>query len=164
MTRFEYCVDKVLAREGGLVNDPNDPGGLTKFGISQRQYPTLDIASLTREDAVAIYFRDYWQPSRAASLPPPLDLYLFDGAVNQGIGPSVRRLQLAVGAVQDGVIGPHTLYAIDQLGVVEAGALFMATRAMAYASLPTFQRFGRGWLKRLFIVAAEGSHQPQETS
>ncbi len=155
MTRFDWCVERILEREGGLTNDPDDPGGLTNFGISQRQYPALDIAALTRTDAIEIYRRDYWEPCGAEQMPEPLDFYLFDSAVNQGVGTAIRFLQTALRVHVDGRIGPETLGAITRLGASEAGALFMAERALHYVSLGTFWKFGRGWFKRLFIVAGE---------
>ena len=51
MTDFDLAINYVLENEGGVVDDPNDPGGLTNFGISQKQYPDLDIRDLTRDQA-----------------------------------------------------------------------------------------------------------------
>ena len=81
MSHFPRCIDRILAEEGGLSHHPRDPGGLTKFGISQRTYPDLDIRHLTRAQARAIYQRDFWQPLRADDLPPGLDLLVLDRAV-----------------------------------------------------------------------------------
>ena len=157
MTRFDWCVVRVVNIEGDeLTNDPADPGGLTKFGISQRAYPLLDIANLTRDEAINLYRVDYWERSGAAAMPQPIDFYLFDAAVNQGVDRAPRMLQLAVGVPADGVIGPVTRAAIYRIGVAETAALFMAQRALHYISLATFPRFGRGWLKRLFLIAGEG--------
>lgn len=58
---FLKAIEEVLANEGGYVDDPDDPGGETKFGISRRSYPDLDIPNLTRDEAIAIYYRDWWQ-------------------------------------------------------------------------------------------------------
>jgi lysozyme family protein len=69
---FTYAVNEVLRSEGGLVNDPADPGGLTNYGISQRAYPGVDIAKLTKEEAIAIYYRDYWLAAKCDKLPPAL--------------------------------------------------------------------------------------------
>src|SRR5690606_26803467 len=83
--RFRRAVEVVLAHEGSYVNDPADPGGETKFGISKRQYPDLDIASLTREQAVEIYRRDWWDKygyGRLAS--PAIATKVFDLSVNVG--------------------------------------------------------------------------------
>lgn len=70
---------------GGLVNDPDDPGGLTKWGISKRAYPHLDIANLTRQQAEVIYFKDYWALLGCVALPWPLQLVHFDAGVNHGV-------------------------------------------------------------------------------
>lgn len=84
MSDFARCIEFVLAEEGGTVNDPHDPGGLTKYGISQRSYPDVDILRLTLDDATAIYRRDYWDKIRGDELPAGIDLLVFDSAVNQG--------------------------------------------------------------------------------
>lgn len=82
---FETAIAYVLRYEGSLSDDKRDPGGLTKFGISQRAYPDLDIAGLTLNEAKQIYLRDYWWPVRAHELPETLRLVVFDCAVNQGV-------------------------------------------------------------------------------
>ena len=71
--------------EGGYVNNPKDPGGETKYGISKRAYPKLDIKNLTRERANEIYYTDYWVPAGCDNLPVPLNLVCFDMAVNSGV-------------------------------------------------------------------------------
>ncbi len=157
MNRFVFCVEAILAREGGLVEDPDDPGGLTNFGISQRAFPTLDIRNLTRDGAITLYRRYYWEPSRADWLPVPLDLYVFDSAVNQGVGTALRLLQKAVNVAQDGAIGPITLGAITRLGAKQAAAQFMTQRALRYTTLDTFWKFGEGWFNRLFLIAGESA-------
>ena len=83
MGDFPRCIELILAEEGGQVNHPRDPGGLTKYGISQRSYPDLNIAALTKETVVALYRRDYWNPVHGDELPDGLDLLLLDCAVNQ---------------------------------------------------------------------------------
>ena len=64
MNLFDRALAAVLDWEGAVTNDAADPGGLTKYGISQRAYPSLDIASLTVEQAAVIYHQDYWLPMR----------------------------------------------------------------------------------------------------
>lgn len=75
------------------MNDPDDPGGLTKWGISQRAYPALDIRNLTQQEAEAIYYRDYWRPCGAQALEWPLSLIHFDAAVNSGLSRAKRFLK-----------------------------------------------------------------------
>lgn len=153
---FERAVEIVLAEEGGYINDPNDPGGETRYGISKRAYPELDIAKLTVEQAKAIYRRDYWEPCKCDKLPWPLSLYVFDCAVNQGVVPAIKLLQRAVQTTQDGVLGQQTLTLASRANPWHM-AQFMAFRAMRYQSTRNFDRFGAGWLTRLFTVAAKGA-------
>ena len=105
MADFNTAVALVLKHEGGLVDNPQDPGGLTNFGISKRAYPSLDIANLTVEDAKAIYQRDYWTPAMEQEPDQRIGHALLDTAVSQGpsvarslyqqFGHSIRELQLA---------------------------------------------------------------------
>lgn len=82
---FDICVEHVLRWEGVYSNDPKDPGGETKYGISKRAYPDLDIKALTKEKAKGIYFVDYWQAVGADKMPDGLNLLAFDTAVNCGV-------------------------------------------------------------------------------
>lgn len=82
---FEQALDFVLAREGGFVDDPADPGGMTKYGISKHAYPNLDIRNLTPELAGEIYRTDYWGPAGCDAFNPGMALALFDAAVNCGV-------------------------------------------------------------------------------
>lgn len=84
--KFEKAIAFVLEHEGGYVNDPRDPGGETKYGISKRAYPTLDIKNLTEETAKALYYKDYWIKAGCADLDFPMCLAHIDTAVNMGVG------------------------------------------------------------------------------
>jgi lysozyme family protein len=152
--RALYCISVIIGLEGGLVNNPNDPGGLTKFGISKRSYPNLDIANLTYEQAQAIYFRDYWVPLRCSQLPKQLDLYVLDAGVNQGVHSAIIMLQAASGlppAQQDGQLGLITLAAANKCAPMR----FMAERMLRYAASPKFHIFGLGWAIRLFNITSK---------
>lgn len=154
---FERAFGHVIGVEGGYVNDPADPGGETKFGISARAYPGRDIGNLTIETAREIYRRDYWDRCRCDGLPPMLAVAVFDCAVNQGCRPAGRFLQRALGVTADGAIGPVTLRAAHS---ADAGAVlvdFMARRAVRYAATAGFDRFGRGWYRRLFLICLAAS-------
>lgn len=83
---FDRAFPILLVFEGETVNNPKDPGGLTKYGISQKAYPDEDIMGLTKERAKEIYKRDYWDKGNCDSLPSPLDIIYFDTAVNCGLG------------------------------------------------------------------------------
>ena len=87
MNKFQQCVQFVFDREGRVYeDDPNDSGGGTKFGISHKSYPNVDIPNLTEQQASDIYLRDYWTPLNCDSYENRLALAIFDTGVNQGIG------------------------------------------------------------------------------
>lgn len=154
---FDKAVEMVLREEGGLVNDPKDPGGLTNFGISKRQFPDVDVARLTRDGAIAIYRANYWNVCKCDELPWPLSLFVFDSAVNQGADAAIKMLQRALGVAQDGIVGVGTLKAakLAPAAAQFISAKFMAYRAMRYQGTRNFDRFGEGWLTRIFRVAME---------
>lgn len=134
-----------------------DSGGLTKWGISQRAFPNLDIRSLTREDAQKLYWLNYWQPVRADDLSWPLSMYVYDAAVNQGCDAAARMLQAAVSAPIDGILGPQTMKKAKAANPAELAALFMAKRCQRYVGTRGFDQYGYGWFARLFRVAAKAS-------
>lgn len=147
MSIFDTCLAAVLHWEGGYVDDPRDPGGETRFGISRRAYPDVDIATLTAEQAGAIYHRDYWQVCQCDALPPALAMLVFDGAVNQGTGAAIRMLQAAAKVPEDGAMGPRTIAAARSPAVVDA---FAVQRALRYATTRGMDVYGKGWFNRLF--------------
>jgi lysozyme family protein len=150
---FDRAFSIVVGVEGGYVNDPNDPGGETQWGISKKAYPNLDIANLTEDDAMSIYMRDYWDRMRCDEIPWPLSLYIFDSAVNQGTFSATLLLQSAVGVQVDGELGPLTMNKAAQ-ATPDQTANFMTLRALAYMKLNTWPNYGRGWMNRLFKVAS----------
>ena len=147
---FDQVFDKLISHEGGYVNDPHDPGGETKFGISKRSYPALDIASLTLVDAKAIYKRDFWDRAQCDKMPPELAFNVFDAAVNSGIGQAIRWLQRAVGVADDGVVGPLTLASINRENDTSAiRARYNGHRLDFMTRLSTWDVFGKGWARRI---------------
>ena len=146
---FDQAFAKLIDHEGGYVNDPRDPGGETKYGISKRAYPTVDIASLTLEQAKAIYKRDYWDRAQCDALPPGVAFQLFDTAVNSGIGQAIRFLQRAVGVADDGVMGAMTMSAVRRLDAESLAARFNGQRLEFMTKLSTWDTFGRGWARRI---------------
>lgn len=141
-------VDRVLSSEGGYNDDPADPGGETKWGISKRSYPNLDIAALTRQDAIDIYYTDFWVRTFGDELPVAIAYQVFDAAVNHGIGNALRWMQRAVGVADDGLIGPVTLQAVNKAKEDDMDLLFNAERLEFYAKLKAGDRFWRGWVNR----------------
>lgn len=146
---FDDAFTKLLGHEGGYVNDPRDPGGETKFGISKRAYPGVDIKALTLEQAKAIYKRDYWDRAQCDALPPVVAFQVFDTAVNSGIGQSIRFLQRAVGVADDGQAGPLTVSAVRRLDAESVVARFNGQRLDFMTKLSTWDVFGKGWARRI---------------
>lgn len=143
---FDTCFEILIGHEGGLVDDPKDPGGKTNWGISSRSYPHVDVAKLTKDGAKELYLRDYWRPIRGDELPPGLALLVFDAAVNNGAGTAVKWLQRAAEVPVDGMLGPMTLAAASVYGV---DMRFHLQRVVAMTKMPGWPHDGRGWAIRL---------------
>ena len=146
---FDAAFDRLLGHEGGYVNDPRDPGGETRFGVSKRSYPGEDIRNLTVGRAKAIYLRDYWAPMHCDDLPEDVRFELFDMAVNMGVKTATKCLQAAVGAPEDGVVGPVTLRALATAHPAWLLRSIQARRLLAYTDTKAWDTFGRGWVRRV---------------
>lgn len=134
--KFERAVEFVLRWEGGYVHNPADPGGETKYGISKRSYPYLDIKNLTREQAIEIYRRDYWDAAGAGELRWPLALVYFDAAVNHGVGAALYFLGKTDNPVE------FVARRIEDIYTTERNA-------------ELFRTFGRGWMRRMAALLGE---------
>lgn len=153
MAAFETAFGKVLQHEGGYVDDPNDPGGETKYGISKRQYPEVDIRNLTHQQAGRIYRRDYWDKVRGDDIVPQyVAENLFDFAVNAGVPRAVRTVQRLLDVDVDGRLGPQTLRAINQADGQKLNLRLALARIDYYNELARKRSGMRpyliGWTKR----------------
>ena len=149
IARFDAAFKALIDHEGGYVNHPKDPDGETRFGITKRSYPHLNIRDLTLDDARAIYRRDFWDRLQCDALPLAARFQVFDAAVNSGPGNAARWLQAAAGVAQDGLIGPATRQAIDAMHPAALVARFNAARLLFMTSLSTWPTFSRGWARRI---------------
>lgn len=132
---FDRAFQIVVGEEGGYVNDPRDPGGETKYGISKRAYPNEDIPNLTLDRAKALYKRDYWDKVRGDSITDwGQALCMFDCAVNMGVG---RSLNLASS------VKPGPDFVVN----------FQTERALLYSRMAKWNVFGRGWIRRLIRIS-----------
>ena len=157
---YRDAILKVIEHEGGakITNHASDRGGLTKFGISQRAYPLLDIASLTLEDAIQIYKRDYWDRIQGDKIKSQSVAFaIFDQAVNRGVSQAVKNAQKAVGVKDDGILGPVTLNAINGISESQFLKSFIEISKNAYQSIvslnPSQEIFLKGWMNRLDKVS-----------
>jgi len=154
---FKDHIRKTLHHEGGYVNDPNDPGGETNFGISKRAHPEVDMKTLTEEEAIEIYKRDYWDKNKVGKLPSDLQGIYFDMCVNFGAYGAAKVLQRAANSKNnkdnqikvDCQVGPNTLKAIKK---VEPERL-RSERTLHFARIVIknhlkFHRYWYGWFKR----------------
>lgn len=123
MEKFREALNFTLVWEGGYVNNPKDPGGETKYGISKRRYPHLDIKNLTLQQAKDLYYQDYWLPVEGYLFSYPKYIYSFDIGVLCGIGRAV-------------ILRDISIYEI------------MARQNEYFTQLETFEDFGRGWIRR----------------
>jgi len=153
---FRDCLELVLKHEGGFVNHPKDPGGMTNLGVTKKVWEEWighpatekDMRALTPALVAPMYEMKYWRTSYCEKLPRGLDLLVFSMAVNAGSGRSVKLLQDAIGVVADGIIGPRTMARINEANVETLIDSFSEARRQFYRGLKTFPVFGRGWLNR----------------
>ena len=168
MAAFDEALPFVLRWEGGLVDDPDDAGGRTNKGVTQRVYDrwrarqglqSQDVQAIDNDELRAIYEADYWLPPRCDVLYQPLDLVQFDTAVNMGPRRAVRFLQMAVGCPVDGVFGPMTKQATDSRDAASVVEIYCGIREQFYrdivAAKPSQKKFLKGWLNRLNSLRQE---------
>lgn len=155
---FDQAFDRLINHEGGYSNDRNDLGNWTggkvgvgelkgtKFGIAAHSYPYLDIKNLTLEQAKEIYRRDFWDILGEAHA--SIKFQVFDAAVNHGHGNAIRFLQRAVGVADDGAWGKVSQAALNRMETNDVLLRFVAFRLKFWASLRSFDIYGRGWTNR----------------
>lgn len=163
---FEKSLKIILHHEGGFVNHPKDPGGMTNLGVTRATYESYlgrkvteqEMRQLTPEKVRPLYKTQYWDRMRCDELPTGLDLCIFDFGVNAGTNRAIRYLQLMLKVKIDGIIGPKTIAAANEFarktndnGIVK----YQDLRREYYRKLKTFSTFGRGWLRRVNEVEIE---------
>ena len=153
MKSFKEIIEKVLEHEGGYVNDPKDLGGETKYGITKRFYPDIDIKNLTIEQAKEIYKKDYWDRNRVESLPQNLWHIYFDMCVNMGKRTAVKVLQRAAvnkgkNIEVDGGLGPMTIGALKGVELDRVRAFRVKYYVDLITARPEQEKFFLGWFRR----------------
>lgn len=164
MSNFESAFAQVIGYEGGYSSDAGDAGGETKFGISKRAYPFVDIKNLTLEGAKAIYWADYWNRMLLAELTDDdIAEELFEQGVNMGPAQAIEHAQRSVCMVDqvidvDGWIGAQTVNAINGLGQKKKVPFLKCLNGyqfLRYVEIvrgdPTQRKFFVGWLRRIEI-------------
>lgn len=161
-TAFSYCLEKVLKLEGGsrVVDDPDDPGGRTAWGIAERSHPSAWKNGVpTKEEATEIYRKYYWNAARCEELPNMLCLPVFDSCVNQGVRQGSKFLQMAIARPDvsiDGHIGGKTIAAAamtpDKKELLKD---FTTYRIKHYSDIPHYKVYWKGWVRRAIQVTID---------
>ncbi len=157
---FDEALKAILHHEGGFVNHPKDPGGMTNLGVTKRVWEEWTghevdekaMRALTPEVVAPMYKAKYWDRIRGDDLPTGVDYIVFDAAINSGPGRAAKWLQQTVGAVPDGAIGAGTLGKVAAMEPTEIVEKYQQTRLAFLQSLPTWDTFGRGWGRRVAEV------------
>lgn len=156
-SNFELCLKELLVHEGGYINHPSDPGGMTNLGVTKRvweewvghEVDEKQMRALTPEGVAPLYKRKYWDAVRADDLVAGVDYCVFDVAVNSGPGRAIKFLQSSVGVTADGGFGPATLAAVIVQDPAKLIERYCAKRLEFLQSLKTFETFGKGWSRRV---------------
>jgi lysozyme family protein len=164
-SNFEAALTHVLKSEGGYVNNPADPGGMTNLGCTKAVWEEFvghpvseaDMRGLTPADVAPLYKRKYWDKVSGDLLPSGLDYAVFDAAINSGPGRAAKWLQEVAGVAADGAIGPATLAAVNAKPVQDMIAQYNDKRLQFLESLPTWATFGKGWGARVASVQSSAS-------
>lgn len=154
---FELALAHVLKSEGGFVNHPNDPGGMTNLGCTKAVWeefcghPVTEktMRALTPADVAPLYKRKYWDKVKADELPAGVDYCVFDTAINSGPGRAIKLLQGVVGVDQDGDIGPKTLAAVKAFEPKDLLQDYSKRRLSFMMDLKNWPTFGKGWTSRV---------------
>jgi lysozyme family protein len=150
---FQTAFALLLGHEGEFSDHAADPGGKTRYGITEAVAREVgykgDMRELPLDLAQRVYLEKYWKPIRADDLPPGIRYAVFDGAVNSGPGQATRWLQRALGVDADGVIGPQTLAAAYAQDSNALRMRILAQRLRFMTSLTNWPAFSRGWARRI---------------
>jgi lysozyme family protein len=153
MSDSKTAIALTLVHEGGYVNNPNDSGGATKYGITQRDMPDVNIADITPEQATAYYVEHYWKALYSEIESQDIANKIFDMGVLFGVGTAVRLLQTGLNLIVDGAFGPATLAAVneaDPYSLLQAYKTTLVSHAIGIANAqPKDRVFLAGWIKRI---------------
>lgn len=145
---FDLCANELMISEGGYVNDPKDPGGETKYGVSKRAYPNEDIKNMTEARAKQIFKRDFWDKCKCGELPDCVSIIVSDCAYNSGCSRAIKLLQKTVKTTEDGIIGKMTLSAVSKMDKQKLLWEYRENRLNFLKSLSTWKNYGKGWTDR----------------
>jgi lysozyme family protein len=161
---FDAALKAILHHEGGFVNHPKDPGGMTNLGVTKKvweewvghEVDEKTMRNLTPEIVGPMYKVKYWDKIKGDDLPSGVDYVVFDAAVNSGPGRAAKWLQACVGVEPDGGIGPKTLAAVNAFDASQLVEDYAKRRLSFLMDLQTWDTFGKGWGRRVAEVQKTG--------
>jgi len=162
---WETAFQMVLNHEGGFVNNPKDPGGMTNLGVTKRVWEEFvgrevderEMRALTPDAVKPLYKKNYWDKIKGDQLPSGVDYAAYDLAVNSGVGRAAKYLQQIAGVPADGLIGPQSIEAINACPAEEVVDALCDMRLDFLKRLPTWNTFGKGWERRVVEVKQKAS-------
>jgi lysozyme family protein len=162
---FDKCFALVIDDEGGFVDHPKDPGGMTNLGVTRRNWEfylnrnvtEIEMRGLTPDIVKPFYKAMYWDKIKGDQLPAGIDYAAYDFAVNSGTGRAAKYLQRIAGVADDGVIGPKSIEAIKACDPKQTVQALCDMRLNFLKRLPTFETFGKGWSRRVAEVRAKAT-------
>jgi lysozyme family protein len=162
---FDKCFALVIADEGGFVDHPKDPGGMTNLGVTRKNWEAylnrdvteIEMRGLTPDAVKPFYKAMYWDKIKGDQLPAGVDYATYDLAVNSGVGRAAKMLQQIAGVLVDGALGPKSMAAIRERDPKQMVDALCDMRLAFLKRLPTFDTFGKGWNRRVAKVKAKAS-------
>ena len=160
---FEACLKGMLRSEGGFVNHPKDPGGMTNLGVTKRVWESWVKREVTEQEmrdlkpgqVRDLYKTLYWDACRCDELPWGVDYSVFDFAVNAGVKRSIITLQRGIGVKDDGILGPGTMKAVQETDPIRIIGGYFDSRIRFYQQLKNYETFGKGWHHRAATVSLD---------
>jgi len=146
MINFDESFSRLMMFEGGLTNDA---GGETKYGISKRAFPDVDVANLTENQAKTLYFKYYWDPLSKGIISEAITYQMFDFAVNSGLFTAIKVLQKILVTREDGIIGYDTKLKLQKVTELNIIIQLLSDRLILMSSLPNWPAENKGWTRRI---------------
>lgn len=167
---WDRCFAMVIESEGGFVDHPKDPGGMTNLGVTRKNWEAYlsrgvseaEMRALTPDVVKPFYKVMYWDKIKGNDLPAGVDFTVFDYAVNSGVSHAAKCLQRAIGSVPDGLIGPKSLQALNACDIEETIESICDMRLDFLKGLSAFETFGKGWTRRVEQVELKATSMARQ--
>lgn len=163
---FSEALEQTIKWEGGFVNNPNDSGGKTNYGITQNVFDAFrkergqlpfSVEKITKLEVNAVYLQEYWLKGKCDKMEPLVAIFHFDTCVNTGIKQANKLLQRSIGVKDDGLIGIITLQEMKLYDEEEIITKYIKLRKEFYDKIikknNKLNIFRDGWMNRVNSLA-----------